>query len=78
MPMSRRHTEVARERIKVSVLLDRLDKHSEGKIEMTTTQVKATEILLDRSLPKLQHIQHVGENGGPIQVVMAVTDRNAL
>ena len=66
--LNTRHTEMVREKIRASVLIDRLHKHAEGKLNMTATQIKAAETLLDRSVPKLAHFQHTGADGGPIEV----------
>jgi hypothetical protein len=68
MAMHGSHKAEIRERIQVSVLIDRLQKHVDGKLELSTTQVAAANSLLDRSLAKLQQIQHTGENNGPIKV----------
>ena len=48
-----RATEV-RGQIQVSNLIDRLEKHSAGKIDLSPTQVRAAEILLKKVLPDLQ------------------------
>ena len=67
--INRMHSEQVRAKIQASVLIDRLQKHAVGDIEMTPTQITAANSLLDRSVPKLQQIQHVGdEEGGPIRV----------
>ncbi len=66
--LNRRHSEEVRSKIQASVLIDRLHKHANGELEMTSTQVKAAETLLDRSVPKLSQIQHTGEDGGPLVV----------
>lgn len=42
-----------RERIRVSMLVQRLQKHVLGKVKMSTTQVRAAEVLLSRTLPTL-------------------------
>lgn len=73
-----RHTEMVRQKIQAGVLIDRLQKHAQGKVEMTSSQIKAAEILLDRSVPKIAQIQHTGADGGAIQVSLAVEDVGAL
>ena len=61
---------MVRQKIQASVLIDRLQKHVSGEVEMTDSQIKAAAILLDRSVPKLAQIQHVGdENAAPIKHV---------
>jgi len=73
-----RHTEMVRQKIQAGVLIDRLQKHAQGKVDMTASQIKAAEILLDRSVPKIAQIQHTGADGGAIQVSLAVEDVGAL
>ena len=46
--------ENTRLRIKTSMLLNRLTDHIIGKIELSTSQVRAIEILLKKTLPDLQ------------------------
>lgn len=71
--IDRRHSELVRQRIQTSVIVDRLHQHMLGELEMTATQLRAAELLLDRSVPKLAQVQHVGdEEGGPIQHSVAV------
>lgn len=43
-----------RERIKTSMLVNRLTDHALGKIKMEASQVRAIEILLRKTLPDLQ------------------------
>lgn len=45
--------EEARGKIQTTQLINRLQDHSLGKVEMTPTQVKATEILLRKKIPDL-------------------------
>jgi hypothetical protein len=52
-----------RERIRIGVLIKRLDDHAVGNIEMTPTQIKATEILLRKVAPDLTAIS--GDPNGP-------------
>lgn len=66
--LDRVHSERSRDRIKTTLLLDRVQGHALGEIEMTPSQLQAAFGLLDRTVPKLSQIQHVGdEDGGPIQ-----------
>lgn len=64
------HTDMVRQKIQASVIIDRFHKHFMGSLEMTATQIKAGEVLLDRSVPKLSQIQHTGEDGGPLKVIV--------
>ncbi len=51
------------------MIIERLHRHIEGELELSQTQIAAANALLDRSVPKLSQIQHVGdENGGPVQI----------
>ena len=49
-----------RERIQTGVLLDRLQKHALGDIEMTAAQVKSAEVVLRKTIPDLKAIEHSG------------------
>lgn len=64
-----RHSDEVRAKIQASVLIDRLQRHVAGELEMTATQIQAANSLLDRSVPKLSQIQHTGEDGGPVEHV---------
>ena len=48
--LNRRHQDSVREKIKTSMVLDRLEKCAEGVIELSPTQVQSAKILLDKSL----------------------------
>lgn len=54
------HQEDVRRKIQASQLITRLQAHINGKIQLTATQVKGIEILLSKSLPSLQAIDHSG------------------
>lgn len=70
--LNRMHSEQVRLKIQASVLIDRLQKHVEGVIEMTPSQITAAQVLLDRSVPKLSQIQHTGDRENPVQTVTRV------
>ena len=63
-----RHSDEIRRKIQASVIVTRFHKHFMGELEMTASQIKSGEILLDRSVPKLQQIQHAGHDGGQLVV----------
>jgi hypothetical protein len=69
-----RHDGETRAKIKASQLINRLQDHvfKEG-IEISSTQMKAIEILLRKCLPDLQAIELTGADGGPIET-LNVTD----
>ncbi len=52
-----KHDERTRAKIKTSQLLNRLYQHAIGEVEMTSSQIKATEILLKKTLPDLSATQ---------------------
>lgn len=58
----------AREKIKTTQLINRLQNHAFGEVEMAATQIKATEILLRKSVPDLQSVnaEISGPDGAPL------------
>jgi hypothetical protein len=60
------HQDSVRTKIQTSQLINRLTDHALGEVELTPTQVQSINILLKKSLPDLQSIEHTGEDGGPI------------
>ena len=60
-------TQKTRDRIRTSQLINRLEKHIDGEVELSPTQIKAIEMLIDRTLPRLKQVEHTGEGGGPIR-----------
>lgn len=65
--LNRHHSEEIRQKIQASVIIDRLEKHIAGELEMSSTQIAAAQTLLDRSVPKLSQIQHLGDDDNPLQ-----------
>lgn len=61
-----RLTEAWREKIRTSMLINRLQNHVVGRIEMSATQLRAAEILLKKNLPDLQAVVHSGDPDSPI------------
>ncbi len=47
------HPDSVRQKIRASQLVNRLEKHAHGEVEMSSTQVTAALGLLDRCVPKL-------------------------
>lgn len=45
--------DLVRARIRTSQLVNRLQKHVDGKVKLSATQVRAAEVLLARTLPTL-------------------------
>lgn len=71
--INRVHSQDIRRKIQALVIIDRLQKHVRGDIEMSATQVSAANSLLDRTIPKLQTITHTGDEKNP--VVMKTIER---
>lgn len=61
-------SEAWREKIRTSMLVNRLQNHAAGRIEMSATQIRAAEILLRKRLPDLSATELSGPGGGPIEV----------
>lgn len=51
-----RHAATTLARIQTSQLLNRLQKHVLGKVELSPTQVRAAEVLLKKTVPDLKSI----------------------
>lgn len=67
-----------RNKIKTSMLLNRLMEHVLGECEMSATQVKAAETLLKKTLPDIKAMELTGSDGGPVKVDgITVTFRDA-
>ncbi len=62
----KRHSDAIRAKIQSSNIITRLQKHFDGEVELSQTQLSAANTLLDRSVPKLSQIQHVGDEDKPI------------
>jgi len=58
-----RHQDTVRAKIQASQLINRLQDHVDGKVELTNTQVTAALGLLKKSLPDLQAIEGPGDQG---------------
>jgi hypothetical protein len=56
-----------REAIKTSMIMKRLTDHIDGKVELSSTQVRAAQILLNKTLPDMRAIEMTGEGGGPLE-----------
>lgn len=60
------------------MLLNRLQDHAAGKVEMKNSQVKAAEILLRKVTPDLAATQLTGSEGGPMVLeVVRFADKNS-
>lgn len=68
------HIEKTREKIRASMLLNRLQSFVEGKqgVEMKPHQVTAALGLLKKVIPDLSTVALTGEDGGPVETVTRV------
>ena len=49
-----RHQQFVRDKIQSSQIINRLQNHIDGSVELSSTQVRAAEILLNKCVPNLQ------------------------
>ena len=64
-----RHSDMVRSKIQASQLVNRLTDHVLGEVEMSSTQVQAAKILLDKVLSNApQQTEISGPEGGPMQI----------
>lgn len=63
--LNRRHQEMVRDKIQTTQLLNRLENHALGELELSQTQIKSIEILLRKTLPDLSAVtvEGTGDNG---------------
>lgn len=63
-----RHQDEIREKIKTSQLVNRLENHIFGEIELSSTQIRGIEILLNKTLPNLQATELSGDADNPLTI----------
>ena len=66
------HQDDVRAKIQTSQLINRLENHALGEIDLTPTQIKAIEVLIRKTLPDLSSVEMTGEDGGPIETVQKI------
>ena len=66
------HDEKTKELIRASQLLNRLNSHANGTVEMSTTQIQAAKIVIGKRIPDLKAIEITGPEGGPIQAKVSI------
>ena len=54
--LNKRHSDMVRTKIQASQLINRLTDHAFGECELSTTQLRAIEILLNKAVPNLAAI----------------------
>ncbi len=65
------HIQKTRDAARTTQLMNRLVDHGIGKVDLSTTQVRAIEIVLKKLKPDLSSVAVAGNDGGPIQVTWA-------
>lgn len=65
-----KHTDEIRNKIRASQLVNRLENHVFGEVEMNSTQVTAALGLLKKCVPDIQAIQHSGDADNPLMLAM--------
>ena len=63
-----KHAQKTKELIRASQLLNRLTKCAKGEVEMTSVQVKAATVVINKEIPDLARLEHTGDGGGPVVV----------
>ena len=62
-----------RSKIQATQIINRLQKHIDGDIEMESTQVTAAVALLKKTVPDIQAVQHSGDPSNPTPIVYQST-----
>lgn len=70
--MRKLHQDDVRAKIQTSQLVNRLESHALGTVELSATQIKAIEVLIRKTLPDLSAVEMTGEDGGPIETVQKI------
>lgn len=70
-----RHDEDTRLKIKVAQLINRLTAHASGEVELSSTQVRAIEVLLRKALPDLSDVR-VDTESAPITFNFDLNKKN--
>jgi hypothetical protein len=65
----------AREKIRTTQLINRLQNHALGELEMSATQITATAILLKKILPDVAQMQLQGDADNPIEINVTQEER---
>ena len=61
-----RHQDEIRDKIKTSQLINRLENHALDELDLKPSQIKAIEILLNKTLPNLQSTELSGDPDNPV------------
>lgn len=56
-----------KEKIKTSVIVDRLSRHIDGTLELSNSQIRAADILLKKMIPDMARTEFTGKDGAAIE-----------
>lgn len=80
--LNKRHQDSVRAKIQASQLVNRLQDHALGNIELTAEQIRSCDILLKKSVPDLKQVEHVTDDGQALVPVFSMivpqTDDSAV
>lgn len=65
--LTKRQADTCVSAIRTSLIIKKLEGHILNGDEMSSTQVRAAEILLNRTVPTLSAVQLTGADDGPVQ-----------
>lgn len=70
--MRKLHQDDVRAKIQTSQLINRLENHALGKLDLSQTQIKAIEVLIRKTLPDLSAVTLSGDDKNPLKTVTRV------
>ena len=68
--LNKRHSDMVRSKIQATQIINRLQNHIDGIIDLSSTQVRSAEILLNKSVPNLQSVTHDVEQGSGLADIL--------
>ena len=70
--LNNRHQDAVRDKIRASQLVNRLEKHVLGEVDMSATQVTAALGLLKKCVPDISAVTHRGDPEQPLVTTVTV------
>lgn len=67
------HPEEVKEKIKTTQLINRLQDHALGEIDLSPTQLRAAEILIKKVVPDTSAVTVSGDQDAPLKTTLEVT-----
>lgn len=67
-----RHDENTRAKIQAALIINRLQDHVMGNVEMDAAQVSSAKTLLNKILPDMKAVEHSGPDGGALPMALTV------